>query len=268
MNNDLPLFYRELAAFDINTHGKMHLPDSLPDYKFAAQTNIIPLLVHEAGLASRHYPLVFIPGSEGGAPVLAAMVGVGDNVNCFVDAEGKWLDGAYIPAWVRRYPFFAVREEEGKDPLLAIDPAAEWLQQDEGETLTTESGEPSQRLERVLAFQREFQLFAERTEAITMALQEAGVLEEGAMRIDPPRGASEGDKGEAGGRQINGFMLVNEGKLKALSDEALLKLHQADALGLAYIQLISMASLPNLVRQVAVQAAPVREKPVKGKSRK
>ena len=242
MTQDLPLFYRELTAFDTNTHGKLTFPEVPPSFKFAAQTNIVPILVHEAGLASRHYPLVFIPGQEGQSPVLAVMVGVGDNVNRFVDAEGKWRQGTYIPAWVRRYPFIAVRPQDAQEPMLAIDPQAEWLKSTGGEAFVGSDGKPTPRLQRVLDFQREFQMFGERTDAIGKALLDAGVLEEGVLRIDPPQG----DKGREG-REIKGFLLVSEAKLKALSDEALLKLFKADALGLAYIQLISMGSLPNLM---------------------
>lgn len=244
MTQELPLFYSELTAFDIKTHGKLHFPESPVDYKFAAKTNIIPILVHEAGLASRHYPLVFIPGQNNQAPVLAVMVGVGDGVNRFVDAQGNWRTGTYIPAWVRRYPFLAVRPQEGKDPMLAIDSQAEWIKASGGEAFAMADGTPSPRLQRVLDFQREFQIFAERTESMTKALQEAGVLEEGSLRIDPPQNTKDAES-----REINGFLLVSEAKLKALPDAALLKLFKADALGMAYIQLISMGSLSSLMEE-------------------
>ena len=252
MTQDLPLFYRELVAFDTNTHGKLAFPEVPPSFRFAAQTNIVPILVHEAGLASRSYPLVFIPGQEGQAPILAVMVGVGDNVNRFVDADGKWRQGAYIPAWVRRYPFIAVRPQDAQEPMLAIDPQAEWVKSGGGEPFVGTDGKATPRLQRVLDFQREFQIFAERTEAIAKALMDAGVLEEGTLRIEPPQADKAGEA-----REIKGFLLVSETKLKALSDEALLKLFKADALGLAYIQLISMGSLPNLIEPEALaQAAP------------
>jgi hypothetical protein len=42
-------------------------------------------------------------------------------------------------------------------------------------------------------------------------------------------------------------MCVDEAKLKALSDEAVLALHKADAMGLAYAQLLSLSNLHSLI---------------------
>ena len=57
-------------------------------------------------------------------------------------------------------------------------------------------------------------------------------------------------------QQIGGFMVVSEAKLKALPTDALKKLMDADALGLAYAQMFSMGSLGNLFAQPAQAAEP------------
>jgi hypothetical protein len=89
-----------------------------------------------------------------------------------------------------------------------------------------------------MAFQAEYRQLAERTAAMTKALKDAGVLEEGSLQLQAP-GSKEAQK-------IGGFLVVSEAKLKALPADALKKLMNADALGLAYAQLFSMGSLPNL----------------------
>lgn len=249
MNMPLPLFYRELAAFDTEQHGKLAFPVVPPDYRFAAETNVIPLLVNEIPFALQSYPMVFLPGNAGETPTLAALVGIGDGKNRYIEADGQWRRGTYIPAWVRRYPFLAVNTDTQADPLLAIDTKAEWLNATGGEPLVGADGKPGPRLQFVISFQQEFADFAKRTQTIVQALVESGVLEEGSLRIDP--GAQ--DKGQAA-REIKGFLIVSEPKLRSLTAKAAGKLHQADALALAYAQLFSMSNLSRLVEETAAPA--------------
>jgi hypothetical protein len=237
---NLPLFYRELVAFDQDVHGKLAIPKQPADFHYAKATNIIPLLIHETGLALKSYPLVFLPGNDKEPPTLAAMVGIGDNINRFVDAAGQWRADTYIPAWVRRYPFLAVKTDDRQDAVLALDPSAELLKQKGGEPLM-KNGEPSERLKDIVAFNQEFSAIAERTNAIVSALQAAGVLEEGSLKFAPPGTPSEQ------AQEIKGFFIVSEQKLRTLSDEAVLKLHKADAFGLAYAQMLSMNNLGSLL---------------------
>ena len=246
---ELPLFYHDIAAFAPEQHGQLSFPVQPPNFGFAARADVIPLLVNEISQASRYYPLVFTPGTSGEPFVLAAMVGVGDGVNRFVGTDSQWRANTYIPAYVRQYPFLAVNTPDGKDTILAIDKSAEWINLKGPSPFFGADGKPSERLEQTLAFAREYRSFAQRTAAMAQALQDAGVLEAGVLNL--PR------QGDVKARQINGFMIVSETKLNALSDEAVLKLHKSGAMGLAYAQLLSLSNLTNLVAPVA----PVLGKP-------
>jgi hypothetical protein len=242
MPNALPLFYRELVAFDTAAHAHLALPATPADFRFAAATNVIPLLLHEIPLALSSYPLVFLPGGDKEPPTLAVLVGVGDGINRYLDTRGQWRADTYIPAWVRRYPFVAVQAHGQGDPVLAIDPGAEMLRAP-GDALVKD-GKPTPRLEFVLAFQQEFAAFAERTRAAVAALNAAGVLEEGRLSVTLPGG------GET--REITGFFIVGEARLKALDGKTLDALNKADALGIAYAQLLSMANLGKVLAGVPV----------------
>lgn len=241
---NLPLFYRQIEAFDTTRHGALRRPASA-DFRFAAGATVIPLLISELPLALRHYPLVFLPGGEGQAPALAVLVGLGNERNLFVDAQGIWRAGTYIPAYVRRYPFHVLRVETQADPLLAID--ATYVAATDGAPLVTAEGKPSPFLDEMLSFAREYLAAAERTESMCRALQEAGVLEEDDISL-------QSSGGEA--HRINGFLSVSEERLRALPADALVKLHQADALGLAYAQLLSLANLVHLPPPASESAAP------------
>jgi hypothetical protein len=237
---NLPLFYRQIEVFDSARHGQLRRPASA-DFYFAAGATVIPLVISELPLAMRHYPLVFLPGAEGDVPALAVLVGVGNDCNLFVGADGSWRADTYIPAYVRRYPFHALRVDTQPDPLLAID--ATYVAAGEGEALVDAAGKSSPFLEDTLVFSRDYLTLAERTEAMCRALQEAGVLEQGGITLQ----AADGNA-----HQINGFLSVSEERLRTLSSEALVALQKADALGLAYAQLLSLANFAHLPLPVAV----------------
>ncbi len=251
----LPLFYQSLAAFNQEQHGKLSFPAQAPNYSFAAQANIVPLLVNEASQAVRHYPLVFVPVGKDEPLVLAVMVGLGDGVNRFVDGNKQWRADTYIPAYVRQYPFLAVNTPDGKEIILGIDTSADWINTTGAMAFVGADGKPTARLEHALAFAQEFQMFAQRTRAMAQALQDAGVLEEGTLTLQANDQSPNQTPAEP--RKISGFVIVSETKLNALSDEAVLKLHKSGAMGLAYAQLLSMSNLGNVMATpapVAVKA--------------
>ena len=255
--NRLPLFYNQPVAFDTAVHGALQFSEVPPEFAFAASANAIPLLVSEVAHAVRHYTLVFVPGADNTAPVLVALVGLGDNVNRFVDSQGQWRVDTYIPAYVRRYPFLPLQVPSQAEPVLGIDLSAPWVQAQAGEAFVDATGQATPRLERVMLFQREYQQQAEVTAAMCVALQGAEVMVAQTLQWQDARGKPQ---------QLDGFLCVDEGKLKALLPDALVTLHRADAMGLAYAQLLSMRNLKGLVTvatqlpSVPRQVPPVRKK--------
>jgi len=249
MNAPRPLFFNELVALDTDKHRALRLPTERKSFAFAAQASLLPLTFAEAAPALRHYPLVFI--AEGNSVALVALTGLGGDKsggNRFVEANGEWRAGAYIPAYVRGYPFIAIRPGETAEPVLALDPSAADFTRAGGQLLIGADGQPSAQLKGILAFHGEYRQLADRTALMTQALKEVGVLEEGSLQLQTTDAQSETMK-------IGGFLVVSELKLKALSTDALKKLMETDALGLAYATLFSMGSLPNLLTTPARSGA-------------
>jgi len=236
--NALPLFYRQPVPFNVADHGSLRFSDTAPEYGFAANTDVIPLLIGEVAQAIRHYPLVFFPGEGTNPPTLVALVGLGDGINRFVGNHGQWRPNTYIPAYVRRYPFLSIRMDGQGEPILGIDIQANWISQQDGEAFVDVDGKPTARLQGVMEFQREYQRQAEVTGVMCSALHAAGVLEPRTLTWQAP-GIEP--------RHIGGFLGVEETRLKNLSADAIFALHQADALGLAYAQLLSMSNLQFLL---------------------
>jgi hypothetical protein len=176
-------------------------------------------------------------------------VGLGDNVNRFVDEQGQWRADTYIPAYVRRFPFLMVQVQGQNEMVLAVDVAQAWVKSQAGEPLVDAQGKGTPRLERVMAMQREHQQQVRLTLGMCAALRDAGVLEQRTLSWQVPDGPS---------RHLNGFFCVNEAKLKALSPDAVLALHKADAMGLAYAQLMSQSNFHSLIRGVGGSPAAAR----------
>lgn len=240
VNQQLPLFYKSLVPFSRTQHRSLTRPKVHANYGFAADTNIIPLLVSEVPQAVRHFPIVFIKDRQSSAVNLVALVGKGDGRNQFVDANGQWRPGVYIPAWVRRYPFALMADAKGEG-MLAVDvEALIFKDKRDAQPLVNSDGEPTDQLQKIMEFQKEFLALSDLTERVTNALVQADVLEDAGFSTR----RAESDKPLS----VQGFMVVNEPKLKALKREQVERLHRADALGLAYTQLLSMATLGQMVK--------------------
>ena len=103
----LPLFYGAPEVLDPKRHAGLGLEEKVT-YGFTAKTNAIPVNAAEFGRVARDYPIVFIGANQLKA---AAVVGLRKNENLMVDSDGTWAADAYIPSYVRRYPFVFVSDE-------------------------------------------------------------------------------------------------------------------------------------------------------------
>jgi hypothetical protein len=254
----LPLLYSQLVAVNSEQHAGLRIAET-PDYRFAAQADALPLLVSELSAALRHYPLAFLKTGPDSAPLLVAITGLANGRNLFVDDQGQWLNGAYVPAYVRRYPWFAVQVPTQADPLLAMDDTATQLSREQGTHLFDEQGQPAERLQQVMAFEREYIALATRTQAMVQALAQAQVLEPAQLTLSAQGGEA---------RQLNGLLVVSEVRLQQLTAEGLASLHSADALGLAYAQLLSMGNFVHLPLVAEPGTPTVLKEPAKSRSPK
>jgi len=124
----MPMFYKSPRPLDRTKDSRLKL--SRPShFKFTAHTNAIPLLIDEFPMASAYYPVVFAAGP---VPIPAAVVGLHNDNNLFLDEAGQWANGAYLPAYIRRYPFILMDDPEQKQFVLCIDESSDMLS-DKGE---------------------------------------------------------------------------------------------------------------------------------------
>lgn len=226
----LPLFYRKPQPLIPAIHDDVRLVGG--DLAFAADTNAVPIAIIEFTQAMRFYPIVFAEG--GNFPV--AVLGLGQG-NRFV-TDGRWAEGHYIPAYVRRYPFvFAEAGEQGF--ALAIDIMSERVVQggEEGVPLF-EGGKPTALTEGAMAFCRDFHQAHLQTRAFVDALEAQGLLVE--QHADARLASGEP-------RRLAGFRVIDREKFGQLADDVILDWHRKGWLALVLFHITSLDRFTDLL---------------------
>src|SRR5690349_3481978 len=95
------LFYTNPEPLSREMHGKLGVSRVEKPFGFAKAGHVVPITVAEFGLAALSYPIIF--AGEQRQPLAVMGLNAGDNL--FVKADGTFDVGAYIPAYIRRYPF-------------------------------------------------------------------------------------------------------------------------------------------------------------------
>ncbi|MGL3823610.1 SapC family protein [Sphingopyxis sp. R3-92] len=233
-----PLFYRQPELLTAAQHADLRLRPG--GYGFARDANAIPLTVIEFGAAMRHYPVVFAAGD--GFPV--AILGL-DRRNGFVDGEA-WAPGCYVPAYARRYPFVFVDRSQDSF-VLAIDRAApHFAGDDEGAALFSD-GKPTEVVDNILTFCRDFHGAHIQTDAFVEALlaQELLVDQHADARLD---------SGQA--LMLRGFKIVDRAKFDALPDALVLEWHRKGWLALIHFHFLSLDRFADLLARAEGAAVP------------
>ena len=229
----LPIFYSRPRPLDATGDRGLSL-QSVTNFGFARATNSVLLGAAEYSRAMRNYPIVFTSGEP---RVAVAVLGLDGNENLFVGEDGKWREGDYIPAYVRRYPFIFL-EQPGKAELtLCIDEASGLLTQSD-DHLLFESGEPTQLVRNALNFCREFHEQTLASAAFVAELAQRGLLVPNEARIRLNSGKE---------LTLRDFQIVDEAKFNALPDDVFLDWRRRGWLPLVYAHLMSMASWAGLV---------------------
>ena len=235
----MPMFYASPRPLDRARDGKMKL--SRPtSFKFAAKTNAIPLLIDEFSMAAAFYPIVF---ADGPIPVPAAVVGLKNDNNLFVRADGAWIPGTYLPAYVRRYPFILMDDPSNKQFVLCIDEKSELLKE-EGEFALFDGDQPSAFTKSAMDFCAALRQQGDATDAFVKALKEHELLVSNNAEISAPDGTK---------FQLSGFLIIDPKKFDALPDSVVLQWRKKGWLGLIYAQLLSSYRWQNLVDLTLMQ---------------
>lgn len=247
------LFYGKPEPLSIEAHSKLGVDPVDQPYNFAASTNIVPLTVTEFAPSALSYPVIFV----GDARQPVAVMGLRQGENLFVSDAGAFKPEAYIPAYVRRYPFVFANDEVQKRLILCVDRDAPFIKEG-GATPLFVDGKPSPYVEQAMEFCNNFEQERQRTEAFVKLLTDLDLLETREAVFTPrnPDGTT------AAPQKIAEYFAVSEDKLKALPAEKLGELRDNGALGQIYAHLVSLLGWDRLIA-IAFQKA-AAEQPAAG----
>lgn len=235
----LPLFYKAIQPLHGAMHAAWHLKDG--DAGFAADTPFVPIVAGELAAAARDYPVVF--AADSAQPVV--ILGL-ERSNLFVE-EGRWSAGAYVPAYVRRYPFAFVRTAEPDGFALAIDAGSDRVVQSGPEGMPLfEEGRPSALTNQALQFCSAFGNEVELTGLFTTALKDKELLIDRRADATLPDGRTLG---------LDGFQIVDAEKFAALEDETIVAWHRQGLLALIHHHLASLERFRALLDRQALRLA-------------
>lgn len=208
---------------------------------------VIPLSYSELSLASHDYPVVFVSGDQGKTAAAMAVVGLEQQQNLFVTADGLWDRAAYVPAYVRRYPYCMTRVNvDGKERQERVVCVEKQALSASGQALFDDKGEPLPAWENTRKFLFEFENDLIRTEAMCRITVELGLLEPFTMQARP-------DQGEP--LSLAGMYRVIENKIPELPADKLKELAQNGVLPRLYAHLMSMSNFTKLLARRAAKRA-------------
>ena len=238
MPNQL-LFYSSATPITVQRHKEWAIAPT-GDYEFAGKTNSVPVMAVEFAKVAAEYALVFAGDKERIMP--AAILGMQNDANLFVDDDGKW-DAKYIPAFVRRYPFVFSSGDDGKRFTLCLDEDYAGVNQEaRGNRIFDDEGERTDYLTGVLEFLKEYQIEYNRTQLFCDKLMELDLLEPMQAQIKLASGKE---------MSLTGFQAVSREKLNELPPDTLAALAKTGALELIYIQLFSMKNFSEMTERLA-----------------
>ena len=235
--------YSKIEPLTFNRHRSVGFSADA-NYRFSRGAVSVPATLSELVLAQRHYPVVFAGDT---IPIPILLLGIRDeDGNLFVDDNGKWLDHAYVPAFLRRYPFIARPKPDKKSLVLGADMASDLLVNG-GEHPFFEDEQPTARAQKAFELSVRLHHDFEAAREFGMALAEMGLLKEQQAEVTLPDGVSK--------LKLTNFKMVDEAELGALADDTILEWRRRGWLPPLHAHLMSLANWTDLARRSHARSA-------------
>ena len=247
MELPLPPGYVSLTPLDRTKHQQLGVDETRRGATFA-KLHGVQVFVSEFTHVARHYPVVFAKDSPTGRFVAIAVTGLDAGENLFVGKDGKWEDFIYLPAYVRRWPFFAVPVDDKKggaeaQSLICVDDSALAAG---GEALFDATGKETEACGRVQTLVREIEGARLQTDKLIDTLVSHRLLQPFEAHAFPKAGKD---------LHLKGMYRVDENRLNALEGRVLKGMMKRGELSRTYAHLMSLDNFRYLMDRAAARAA-------------
>jgi len=224
-----PMFHTRIVPLDAALHGELKLNRDA-GFGFSAGAATAPIGIDEFEAAAHSYPILFTDGTP---PIPVVLLGFRPGWNLFVNDLGAWMQGAYVPAIVRAFPFAIIESENSETRLLGFESDAACITPSTGLPLF-DGRDPTAVIKDAFAFCQACQAGMNESVNFGAALDRARIL-------SPPQSAKIEAEGGAS-VTIDGFRTVDRGKLAAVLDDVILGWRSRNWLLPLYAHLLSAAN--------------------------
>jgi hypothetical protein len=238
------LFYRQPEPLSVERHGNLGVKRIAQPFMFLMEAHVVPITVNEFGVAAASYPLIF----AGANKVPLAVMGARQGDNVFVGGNGEVDPEAYLPAFVRRYPFVFAADDDAERLLVCVDRAAPMVGENP-EVPFFQNGQPTQYTQEAIEFCKEFERHRRGTEDFVQQLIQLDLFEEKSVTI-----AQANPDGTQQEIKIADYFAVSEDKLNALPHDTFIRLRDQGILGPVYAHMVSLLTWPKIVQRAMMRA--------------
>jgi hypothetical protein len=222
------MFYRQPEPLSIDRHRNLGAKRIERPFAFLLQAHVVPITVNEFGVAAGSYPVIF----AGPDKTPLAVMGARSGENVFVSPAGEVDPEAYLPAFVRRYPFVFAADNSGERLVLCIDRAAPMIGENPDVPLFN-GDQPSQYTQEAMEFCKEFERHRRATEEFLKIVTEYNLFENKTVTL--------------ANRNPDG----TEGPVQTIAE--LLRLKESGALGPIYAHMVSLLQWPKVIQRAMLR---------------
>ena len=227
--------YEKPELLTAEMHGDLGFTPPERPFEHVRNARAIPLNMAEFGSAQRHYPIIFTNIDE---PRPLAITAVIDDENLFVDETGEWDPMAYVPSYLRCYPFTLVPKNE-EQLAIVFDRAAASVSERPEYPFFVDGDKPSPQTQSMMDFCAAHERERRITEDFCNQLKELDLL--------APYRSTHKPEGTDEALPIADYVSINVEKLNELPSDTVYDLHKTGRLVHIYMQVYSIENFRHLM---------------------
>jgi hypothetical protein len=237
------LMYNNIVPLNKERHRDLRL--RIDNADFSRSMHYVPMAGVELFHAARDLAVVFA-GKDEQSLGLVALLGIREGENLYLNEQGRWEPGTYIPAYVRRYPF-VLAQRDAENVTVCFDESYAGFSTKEGRELFMADGNASEYLNEMVGFLNGYTHDMERTTQFVARVRELELLTKRDLRVADAQGRS---------YVLKDLYLVDEEKLAKLDDATLVQLQRDGYLAWIYAHMVSVGNASRLPGKILESEAP------------